>query len=110
VTGLALLASPTTVGLLLFGATPDSTGSAIGRLGGITLVFFALASWLPGGSSTVGRRPNILMAGFQAAVAVCLAAIGWWTALAGILLVPAVTYHVAAFILLTVGLLYERSA
>jgi hypothetical protein len=62
-TGLVLMISPPLFGWLLFGAELSEAGRALGRLSGIALIGFVLASWparAPANSSTSAVRALLI--------------------------------------------------
>jgi hypothetical protein len=90
-TGLVLIAAPWLFGRLVFAAEPSDAGQALGRLAGIALLGFALASWpAPVASPTVARALTI----YNLLATLYLAYLGAAGQLVGILLWPAVALHV----------------
>lgn len=105
-TGLLLLASPSLAGALLLGAAPDAAGAALGRFGGVALLFLALACWpsRKAGRNEAAERAIWL---FQPAAVACLVWVAFGLGLSGPLMWPALAYHAAATIVL--GRLVLRS-
>jgi len=95
VTGLALLAVPSVMGLLLLGV--DLTGSAVpvARLAGLALVGLGIACW-PG-------PPVLGMLAYGALAAVGLAGLGLMGVADGVLLWPAVVVHLVLAVVLGRG-------
>jgi hypothetical protein len=85
VTGLALLLAPSLVGWLLFGQELAGLGVVAGRVAGIALIALSVACW-PG-------PPIAGMLFYSAAVAVYLAYLGFMGAATGVMLWPAVGFH-----------------
>jgi hypothetical protein len=98
-TGLILLLSPVLFGRLIFGAELSEAGQALGRLAGIALVGFALATWsAPAAASQPAVRALLI---YNLLAAIYLGYLGVATALVGILLWPAVALHAVLLILLS---------
>jgi len=85
VLGLALLLSPSLVGLLLLGRELTGIAIPVARVAGIALVGLGVACW-PG-------TPLAGMLTYSAAVALYLAYLGFAGGLTGVLLWPAVVLH-----------------
>ena len=83
--GLALLADPPLVVVLLFDSEITGAGMVMSRVAGIALVALGVACW-PG-------TPLIGMLTYSAAVMLYLAYVGFVGSLTGILLWPAVVIH-----------------
>ena len=92
-TGAALLAVPSLVGQLLFGAELTGVTIPVARVTGIALIGLGIACW-PG-------PPFVGMLIYSATVTLYLAYIGFAGGLTGILLWPAVVLHVILTALLT---------
>ncbi|HRH15217.1 MAG TPA: hypothetical protein PK225_12800 [Azonexus sp.] len=91
-TGLALLIAPSLVGHLLFGSELTGVAEAVARVTGIALVALGIACW-PG-------TPLVGMLIYSAAVMLYLAYLGFTGGSTGILLWPAVAYHLIVTVLL----------
>jgi hypothetical protein len=96
--GLALLGVPSVTASLLFG-TPLETSAAVGlaRIGGAALVTLAMVCWLAR-RDVDGPASRGLVAGmtfYNIAVAAVLAVASFGGGLYGVLLWPAVVFHVA---------------
>jgi hypothetical protein len=85
-TGAALLIVPSLVGQLLLGVGLTGVAVTVARVAGIALVALGVACW-PG-------PPRLGMLIYSGAVALYLAYVGMAGGLAGILLWPAVVFHV----------------
>ena len=98
VTGLILIIVPALFGWLILGAELSETGRALGRLAGIALFGFGLASWpapaVEGPTSTV-RALSI----YNLLATIYLGYLGIAGKLAGVLLWPAVALHAVLAIL-----------
>ena len=92
-TGLALIAAPSLVGRLLFGAEPAGVSIPVARVLGIALIALGVCCW-PGSTALCG------MLTYGALVTVYLAYLGLVGGFAGILLWPAVVVHAILTILL----------
>ena len=96
--GLALLVAPSLTAALLFGAPLDS-GAAVGlaRVGGAAILALAMVCWLAR-RDVDGRASRGLVAAmtfYNVAVAAVLAFASFGDGLYGVLLWPAVAFHVA---------------
>ena len=85
-TGVALLIVPSLVGQLLFGAELTGMAVTVARVTGIALIGLGVACW-PG-------TPLVGMLTYSAAVTLYLAYVGFAGASSGILLWPAVVFHI----------------
>jgi hypothetical protein len=94
--GLALLAVPSLTASLLLGMPLDSPAAAIARVGGAAISTLALACWLARGDAErhASRSLAAAMLFYNVAVAAVLAFAGF-DGLHGVLLWPAVAFHVA---------------
>jgi hypothetical protein len=96
--GLVLLTSPPLFSRLIFGAELSEAGQALGRLAGIALVGFALASWAaPVGAGQPAVRAPLI---YNLLATIYLCYLGVADQLVGILLWPAVALHAFLSILL----------
>jgi hypothetical protein len=97
--GLVLAGVPSTTASLLFG-TPLDSAAALGlaRIGGAAILALAIICWLARSDthSAVARSVIVAMLFYNFAVACMLALAGFGQGPHGILLWPAVTFHVAA--------------
>jgi len=100
-TGLILLLSPALFGRLIFGAELSEPGQALGRLTGIVLLGFALASW-----PKPTTKPTLAMFIYNLLATLYLCYLGIEGTLVGFLLWPAVALH----LLLTALLAADRLA
>ena len=91
-TGLALLIVPSLVARLLLGDELTGIAVPVGRVAGIALIALGIACW-PG-------PPLVGMLIYSAAVTLYLAYLGFAGGLAGVLLWPAVAFHVVLSFLL----------
>jgi hypothetical protein len=96
--GLALLGAPSATAVLLFG-TPLETSAAVGlaRIGGAAILALAMVCWLAR-RGVDGRASRGLVAAvmfYNVAVAAVLAFASFGDGLYGMLLGPAVAFHVA---------------
>jgi hypothetical protein len=91
-TGLALLIVPSLVARLLLGDELTGIAVPVGRVAGIALIALGIACW-PG-------PPLVGMLFYSAAVTLYLAYLGLAVGLAGVLLWPAVAFHLILSILL----------
>jgi hypothetical protein len=97
-TGLILLLSPVLFGRLIFGPELSEAGQALGRLAGIALVGFALATWAaPPAASQPAVRALLT---YNLLATIYLGYLGVAGQLVGILLWPAVALHAVLLILL----------
>jgi hypothetical protein len=97
-TGLVLMISPALFGRLIFGAELSEAGQALGRLAGIALVGFALASWsVPAAASQSAERALLI---YNLLATLYLGYLGLAGQLVGMLLWPAVALHAVLLILL----------
>ena len=96
--GLALLGVPSATAQLLF-ATPVDAPAAVGlaRIGGAALLALAVVCWLArrDPDSPVARGLTLAMLFYNLVVAAMLAFAGFGQGLDGILLWPAMVFHVA---------------
>ena len=91
-TGLALLAAPLFVIGLLLGDGLGSTGVAVARVLGIALLSVGIATWeLPGQDSRFAPRAGLCV--YNVGAASCIAMIGTYSGMAGVLLWPTVGLH-----------------
>ena len=99
-TGLLLLISPPLFGRLIFGTEFSAAGEALGRLAGIALLGFGLATWpTPATASEPAAIVRALVI-YNLLAAIYLAYLGLVDHLAGVLLWPAVALHLILSILL----------
>jgi hypothetical protein len=91
-TGLALLIVPALVGQLLLGETLAGIAIPVAQVAGIALIALGVACW-PG-------TPLIGMLTYSTAVTVYLAYFGFTSATNGVLLWPAVIFHLILTVLL----------
>lgn len=97
-TGLVLLLSPALFGRLIFGAELPEAGQALGRLAGIALVGFALATWAtPAAASLHAMRASLI---YNLLATIYLGYLGVAGQLVGILLWPAAALHAVLLLLL----------
>jgi len=101
--GLVLLANPTLVVQLLFGAEIAGAGIVTGRVAGIALISLGVACW-PGRSALVGM---LTWSALITAYVTWLAMRGEWV---GPLLWPAVVLHAVLTLVLAAGWHAERTA
>ncbi len=99
-TGLLLILSPVLFARLILGDELSEPAQALGRIAGIALLGFALASWPDPSARSVARA--MLISNLLIAIYLCY--LGVVGAAVGVLLWPAVALHV----LLTVLLAAER--
>ena len=106
-TGLALVAAPSMVVALLFGAGVDGTGAVMSRIAGLALIGLGLACW-PRGVSAPVSRPAI--AGLLAynGLAACYLGIVGLDGQGGALLWPAVAVHAGLTALLAIAWTRKR--
>lgn len=97
-TGLVLMISPPLFGRLIFSAELSEAGQALGRLAGIALVGFALATWTAPAAASQPPARALLM--YNLLATIYLGYLGVATTLIGILLWPAVALHAVLLILL----------
>lgn len=96
--GLALVAVPSATASLLFGAPLDSHAAVgLARVGGAAILALAIICWLARSDtqSPVARSLIVAMLSYNFAVAGMLAFAGFGQGTHGMLLWPAVTFHVA---------------
>jgi hypothetical protein len=96
--GLALLAVPSITASLLLGAPLDSPAAiSLARVGGAAILALALVCWLArrDAESLASRGLVVAMLFYNIAVAAVLAFAGLSDGLHGVLLWPAVVFHVA---------------
>jgi len=98
-TGVVLLISPLLFGRLIFGAELSEAGQALGRLAGIALIGFALATCAAPASASQPAVRALLI--YNLLATIYLGYLGVATALVGILLWPAIALH--AFLLILLG-------
>jgi hypothetical protein len=99
-TGLLLILSPMLFGRLIFDAELSDAGQALGRLAGIALLGFTLASWpLPAGASQPAATVQALLI-YNLLATIYLAYLGFADHLVGVLLWPAAVLHAIFSILL----------
>jgi len=107
-TGLALVAFPTIVVRLLFGAEIVGTGVIISRVAGISLIALGLACW-PGSDASVGSPKALIgMLCYSMFATLYLAYLGVSGEWVGILLWPAVAVHTIWILLLARAWLTDR--
>jgi hypothetical protein len=97
-TGLAVLALPSSLTMLLLGASLEAPAAlTIARVAGIALVALALACWLAraDGQSRAARGLVAAMALYNAGVAIVLVYASLGLALSGLALWPVVALHAA---------------
>ena len=87
--GLALLAYPSIVTYLLFGAEITGAGDAVCRVAGISLIALGVACW-PGGAVTQGLYGMLV---YNLLVTLCFIYVGSGGAWVGILPWPAAVAH-----------------
>lgn len=106
-TGLILLVGPLLFGRLIFGADLSEAGQALGRLAGIALVGFALATGAaPAAASQHALRASLI---YNLLATIYLGYLGVAGQLVGILLWPAAGLHAVLLILLgRAGVLASR--
>jgi len=105
-TGLILLLSPVLFGRLILGGELSEPGQALGRLTGIALLGFALASWPHPAAPSVTRA--ILT--YNLLATIYLSYLGIAAKTVGILLWPAVALHVLLTVLLAAESMAARRA
>lgn len=96
--GLALLGVPSVMASLLLGTPLDSPAAAsLARVGGAAILALAVVCWLArrGAQSPASRGLTVAMAFYNVAVAAVLAFAGLVDGLHGVLLWPAVAFHLA---------------
>jgi hypothetical protein len=98
-TGLILLVSPVLFGRLILGSELSEPGQALGRLTGIALLGFALASW-PDPSAPSSTRAILI---YNLLATIYLFYLGIVGKLVGLLLWPAVALHLVLTVLLANG-------
>jgi hypothetical protein len=99
-TGLALLADPVLVALLLLGAEPAGIGTPLARCFGIALLALGLACWPAPGNETRGAPAWRGMLLYNALIALFLPYLAIAQGLHGPLCWPAVALHAAMALLL----------
>jgi hypothetical protein len=100
VTGLALIAYPPLVTLLLLGKRLSGPGIALGRVAGFALLSLGLACW-PAGEAVDGKTPgHRAMLTYNLLVALYLLGLGIGGESTGMLLWPAFVLHALLTILL----------
>jgi hypothetical protein len=96
--GLALLAVPSVTASLLFGGPLDSPAAvSLARIGGAAILALAIVCWLArrDARSLASRGLIVAMMFYNFAVAAVLAFAGFVDELHGVLLWPAVLFHLA---------------
>lgn len=96
--GLALLGLPSAMASLLFGTSLDSAaGVGLVRIGGAAILTLAIVCWLArhDAHGRVSRGLVVAMLFYNIAVAAVLAFASFGDGLHGVLLWPAVAFHVA---------------
>jgi hypothetical protein len=88
-TGVALLATPSTVTRLLFGAEIAGAGEIVGRVAGISLIALGVACW-PGGAVTQALYGMLV---YNLLATLCFIYVGLVGAWVGVLLWPAAAVH-----------------
>ena len=99
ITGVALMASPTLVGRLLWNAEVSGTAVAFGRVCGVALLSLGWACW----PSRDNARAAAAMLLYSLLAVVYLGYFGISSESAGALLWPAVSYHALMTLLLASG-------
>ena len=102
-TGLALVVLPGAACWLLFRATSDGAGQAMGRLAGLALIALAVACW----PSESARWPQLGMLAYNALAAILLLSIGSAGLTVGWLLWPAAIVHVILTALLAAAMFWK---
>lgn len=101
-TGVVLILSPSLFGRLIFDAELSEPGQALGRLTGLALLAFALASWpAPAAASNTASAIRALLV-YNLLAVIYLLYLGVGGKLAGILLWPVVALH-AILTILVIG-------
>jgi hypothetical protein len=98
VTGMALVALPSSLATLLLGASLDAPAAlTLARVAGVALVALALTCWLTrqDGPSHAARGLVAALALYHTGVAIVLAYAGIGLALSGLVLWPTVLFHAA---------------
>jgi hypothetical protein len=98
VTGMALVALPSSLATLLLGASLDAPAAlTLARVAGVALVALALTCWLTrqGGPSHAARGLVAALALYHTGVAIVLAYAGIGLARSGVVLWPTVLFHAA---------------
>jgi hypothetical protein len=95
-TGLILLLSPELFGRLVLGGELSEPGQALGRLAGIAMLGFALASWPDPSARSITRA----MLTYNLLATIYLFYLGIVGKLVGLLLWPAVALHLLFTVLL----------
>jgi hypothetical protein len=95
-TGLILLLSPELFGRLILGSELSEPGQALGRLTGIAMLGFALASWPDCSARSITRA----MLTYNLFAAIYLLYLGIVGKLVGVLLWPAFALHLLFTVLL----------
>jgi len=106
-TGLVLLAAPSLLASLLLGVDAVGVATVIGRIGGITLISLAVACWPR--TRAGSNAPYFGMLIYSVAVAFILTQAGLAGGTSGVLLWPAVLYHLIMSVLLALALSHRRS-
>jgi hypothetical protein len=97
-TGLVLMISPPLFGRLIFAAELSEAGQALGRLAGMALVGFAMATWTAPPAAIQPAMRSLLI--YNLLATIYLGYLGVAGQLVGILLWPAVVLHAVLLILL----------
>ena len=100
VTGLFLIVSPSLFSWLIFDAELSEPTRALGRLGGIALVGFALTAWPAPATAVHATSAMRALLIYNLLATIYLAYLGFAGQIVGILLWPAVAVHVLLLILL----------
>ena len=100
VTGLFLIVSPSLFSWLILDAELSEPGRALGRLGGIALVGFALTAWPAPATAVHATSAMRALLIYNLLATIYLAYLGFAGQIVGILLWPAVAVHVLLLILL----------
>ncbi len=107
-TGVGLVAAPSLLARLLFGAEMGGTGDLVGRIAGLVMICLAAGLW-PRGAE---RRPETLsaLAALSLAAALYLLVVGLGGTNVGVLLWPAFAAHAVLAALLVRVWLVRRGA
>jgi hypothetical protein len=100
-TGLALLIIPSLVGQLLLGAELNGVAIPAARVAGIALLALGIACW-------AGRLALVAMVTYSTLVALYLAYLGFAGRFVGVLLWPAVAFHIVLAVLLMATLRSDK--
>jgi hypothetical protein len=92
-TGLLLVLSPPVFSWLIFGAELSDAGQALGRLAGIALLGFVLASWSPPAAESQPAATVRALLIYNLLATIYLAYLGLAGRLVGVLLWPATILH-----------------